>query len=1002
MRLSLFRTDIAESRLAARRCPLSRVLIAAALVASGVAVVGPAASTTSATDYNCGGTAGAGFSLTEDGKDVVTNSAQLAALTADSSYIQRCDIDLQGIAWAGATGSTAFTGTYDGGGKTISNVSISATAPKWGLFRETDGASITNLTLNGVNFHSQSTHDYNGALIGYAVNTSVSAVTVNDLVLTGGDDYVGGLIGYLGITSGSSSITTVSVQAHMSAGPDDEVGGVIGLLAVTGGKITITDVSSQADITAKDDYVGVLIGRVNALVGSSVTIARISGSGSIIGDDETGGLFGYLNAANGGEISVSEALANVTVHAAGGYGVGGLVGQADVGNGSTLIVDSVTALGQVKGSLRTGGLIGEINLEANSTLEIQEAVASGSVSGQDYVGGLIGELVTEEDAAQVTVSASSASGDVTGSAQVGGLIGRLFDGYAGSITVFNVSASGDVIGGGSYVGGLIGKARSEGDLKLTDAYATGDVNGDQSNSDYVGGLIGYARADGSASTLEVSNVWASGRVTGDDELGGVFGHVRSNADGAVTVSAAHASGEIFTVGYNVGGLIGNAYSSGGYLLIEKSFAIGPVYGDDETGGLIGYAQSSGDFVLRQSFATGLVSNSAATGSEEFGGLIGQIDVSSTGTMTVEDVYAKGDVSTHPNDETGGLVGEILVGSTATLSVARSFAVGEVASVGTDIGGLIGRAPTGFTATSSYWDVSTTKQDESAGVASNSGKTTSEMTSIGTFDGWDISIAGAGSTIWGICEDANDGYPFLMWQTELVAGSPGKASCSPGAETTDPGTGVTTDVPDPVTPVTPTEPEVASPAPVQVNGGLPQMTPGEVVVYEDGVPVSVQVFVDDDTELVIEASTFELRLAGECESGCTVAETDEGRYVLTLEEDGAARTEGSGFQPGSQVDVWLFSTPTYLGQLTVNADGSFSGLMDLGDIEVGEHTLQVNGLSLSGSQRSANMGVLVNSVDDAVPTTLPATGTDVMVFPWVVLMLAAGGLLVLTSRRTRRI
>jgi hypothetical protein len=102
-----------------------------------------------------------------------------------------------------------------------------------------------------------------------------------------------------------------------------------------------------------------------------------------------------------------------------------------------------------------------------------------------------------------------------------------------------------------------------------------------------------------------------------------------------------------------------------------------------------------------------------------------------------------------------------------------------------------------------------------------------------------------------------------------------------------------------------------------------------------------------------------------------------------------------------VDVWLFSAPTYLGQLTVNADGSFVAMVDLASIEIGEHTLQVNGLSVSGAQRSANMGVLVNSVDDAVPTTLPAAGFETVSMPWV-LMLAAGGLLVLASRRARRI
>jgi LPXTG-motif cell wall-anchored protein len=98
-----------------------------------------------------------------------------------------------------------------------------------------------------------------------------------------------------------------------------------------------------------------------------------------------------------------------------------------------------------------------------------------------------------------------------------------------------------------------------------------------------------------------------------------------------------------------------------------------------------------------------------------------------------------------------------------------------------------------------------------------------------------------------------------------------------------------------------------------------------------------------------------------------------------------------------VFVWLFSEPRFLGELTVNADGTFTGTVPLGDIAPGEHTLQVNGTSFDGKPRTANLGVLVNPV---VAPVLPATGSDPAGM-WVLAasLLALG--LILTARRRPR-
>jgi uncharacterized delta-60 repeat protein len=213
-------------------------------------------------------------------------------------------------------------------------------------------------------------------------------------------------------------------------------------------------------------------------------------------------------------------------------------------------------------------------------------------------------------------------------------------------------------------------------------------------------------------------------------------------------------------------------------------------------------------------------------------------------------------------------------------------------------------------------------------------------------------------------------------------------------------------PTPNTPSEPTPNTPSEPTPVLIDGAAPVLAPGQVAVYEDGVAVEVQLSVADEIELVLSAPTFELRLSGECESGCTVRETSTGGLVLTLSESGAVAVEGTGFLPGSVVDLWMFSEPRYLGQLTVGADGKFAGVSQLGDIAVGEHTVQVNGLSAAGSQRSANLGVEVNALVAATPTaqpdTLPAVGLAGELWSWMLVALALGGFLLLSARRPQRI
>jgi LPXTG-motif cell wall-anchored protein len=212
------------------------------------------------------------------------------------------------------------------------------------------------------------------------------------------------------------------------------------------------------------------------------------------------------------------------------------------------------------------------------------------------------------------------------------------------------------------------------------------------------------------------------------------------------------------------------------------------------------------------------------------------------------------------------------------------------------------------------------------------------------------------------------------------------------------------IPTPTTPA-PRPPVTVPRAPIPANvttGALPALTPGASVVTEDGAPTPVEVVIENRTDLVMRGQDFVLRLRGECTDGCEVSADATGRETIELETDGAARVSGEGFLPGTPVYVWLFSEPTFLGEFTVAADGTFVGRVPLNGIAAGLHTLQVNGTSFDGVMRSANLGVIVTERPAPGDAVLPSTGANgSMASAWALVMLAIGGLLVITRRGRRQ-
>lgn len=192
--------------------------------------------------------------------------------------------------------------------------------------------------------------------------------------------------------------------------------------------------------------------------------------------------------------------------------------------------------------------------------------------------------------------------------------------------------------------------------------------------------------------------------------------------------------------------------------------------------------------------------------------------------------------------------------------------------------------------------------------------------------------------------------------------------------------------------------VAAPVPTEPGSGgstLPELRPGSGTVISNGSPVTTGVAPIGNSYWV-SAGDVTLAMTALDEKG-TVVPRDSSIDSFVAYVGGSVSVSGQGFLPGSEVDVWLFSDPVFLGTVTVGADGSFSGKLPLpAGVPVGNHTLQANGLTADRETMTAQMGLRVAA---EVPARLASTGADVPVAA-VPALLIIGLAMVLVARRNR--
>jgi len=255
-----------------------------ATIASTPEVVSPAYQVTVADDTSPGsGTTGDPFKVRSP-EDLAKVGKETGAgnWTLTAHYFQMNDIVLSGNWTPIGTTASRFYGSYDGGGYTISGLSITASSGNQGLFGfiGTDG-TVKNLTLSGIDVeYTGSSSEYVGGVVGYNQFGTVQNCHVS-----------GSIKGYVGVggVAGFNQGGTVQ-NCHVSG----SIEGYINLGGVAGSNSGTIEYCSVSDssVTGTGGSVGGVVGNNSGPIQNcyAVGVSVNSSSGSYFG-----GIVGYSN-----------------------------------------------------------------------------------------------------------------------------------------------------------------------------------------------------------------------------------------------------------------------------------------------------------------------------------------------------------------------------------------------------------------------------------------------------------------------------------------------------------------------------------------------------------------------------------------------------------------------------------------------------------------------------------------------------------------------------------
>ena len=290
------------------------------------------------------------------------NNSISAELTENIDLVEFCHAKdgtkyTEELSWAPIGNSdNMYQGTFDGNGKTISNLYINATPRDYaGFFGFADNGSIKNITFD--NAKVTSIAQLTGILIGQANNSFIENIKTSESCSVDGDKTVGGI-------AGSVLGNIIKCENHARANGANGayyVGGIVG--RYDGYDKSITSCANYGDVTSTGNCVGGMVGYFY-----SGTIQNCANYGDVTGTDNVGNLIGFADECN---------LNNVL----------------GTGNVTATFVDCVGLLvGNIKNSSSTASGIlaynGSAKLTINGTeqtVEAVKAIGGGSLTSAEKI-----------------------------------------------------------------------------------------------------------------------------------------------------------------------------------------------------------------------------------------------------------------------------------------------------------------------------------------------------------------------------------------------------------------------------------------------------------------------------------------------------------------------------------------------------------------------------------------------------------------------------------------
>ncbi len=176
---------------------------------------------------------------------------------------------------------------------------------------------------------------------------------------------------------------------------------------------------------------------------------------------------------------------------------------------------------------------------------------------------------------------------------------------------------------------------------------------------------------------------------------------------------------------------------------------------------------------------------------------------------------------------------------------------------------------------------------------------------------------------------------------------------------NPGNNAEPSKPEVKDPVAPTKPaKEAGPAAIPAAKNAPVLqTAGKAAEVITVIPNQEQ------TGIIVSAPDWSLAISSTTKF--VQGNTADSSARVVIEKGNTVTTSGTGFKPFSQVDVFVYSTPTWLGAVITDAFGNFTTTLPMPKaLPEGDHTFQAEGLTPDNLERTA-----------AVPITLvPAVVT----------------------------